>query len=406
MRRSSLRVACAVLGVLALGACAKPKDRRPAVAVRVEAVRPAAFASVWKYSGTVSAHTQVDLAFRVGGYVDSLASTTATAPQNARDDASFGASTDGAKTTARKTKRTKRPLHAGDRVAKGTVLASLRLSDFKQKMSELGGMSAEASAGYKKAKTDLQRAQSLLAEGAISRAEYDAVKARHDALAGGAGAAAARVGQAGLALSDAQLKAPIDAIILERRVEVGSLVAPGAPAFVLADTSMVKVSFGVPDSVQRSLELGQDVSVTADAFPDRSFSGCVTKIAPQADARTRVFDVEATLDNTEGLLKVGMVTNIQVGRGGDHEGPAERILLPLSAVVRIPPNEQGYWAYVVIDEPAGPTAHARPVELANLVGNRVAVTRGLTLGERVIVQGATLVREGQRVNVVPSAGTP
>src|SRR4029453_4871766 len=135
--------------------------------------------------------------------------------------------------------------------------------------SEVSGMSAEASAGFRKARADLERARTLLGEKAISQADFGAIKARHASCAGAAGAAAARVGQAGIALTDSQLKAPFDGIVLERKIEIGALVTPGAPAFVLADTAMVKAVFGVPDGVQREFSLGQELTVSSDFTSDK-----------------------------------------------------------------------------------------------------------------------------------------
>src|SRR5262249_8881867 len=157
-----------------------------------------------------------------------------------------------------------------------------RKEDFKRRYAELASMSAEAGAGYRKAKQDYDRAKQLFAEGVIPQAELDAAKSRFDGYAGSASAANARAGQAELAMSDSRLRAPLNGIILDRRVEVGALVSPGATAFVLADTSTVKILFGVPDSVQQALTPGQEVIVTTDAVPDRSFTAYITKIAAQA----------------------------------------------------------------------------------------------------------------------------
>ncbi|MBX3191028.1 MAG: efflux RND transporter periplasmic adaptor subunit [Labilithrix sp.] len=368
---------------LALGACA-PSDPRTPPAVRVETVTARPTSAIQRYSGTIRAETQVDVAFRAGGFVDSIASVIVE--------------------TGRKSKRrVTRPLQAGDRVTRDLPLASLRLADFREKVSEAGGMSREASAGYRTARAELDRAKKLLANGSISQADYDNVKARHDAMQAGAGAAAARVGQATLALSDAHLKSPLDGILLERRVEVGSLVAPGAPAFTVADTSNVRVSFGVPDTVLGAtrdvLEIGDAVSITTDAVADRSFTGHVTKIAAQADARTRVFDVEATFENPDGVLKVGMPAKIEIG--GEGAAGERAILLPLAAVVRVPPNERGFWVYVLDEVEGAPHVRARAVELSRLVGNRIAVASGLAGGERVVIQGASLVTDRQRVVLVP-----
>lgn len=196
----------AVLLACQLG-CGHPREHvKPPRAVRIESIAQTTQTNTARYSGTVLAQTQVDIAFKVSGYVEAIA----------------GLKID-------KSDKKPRLLQAGDSVARDTVLAALRKQDFKQKYSELAGMSAEASAGYRKAKQDYGRAKKLVDEGTISQAEFDSARARFDGYAGSASAAAARAGQAGLALSDSQLRSPIDGIVLERRVEVAPSFQRASP---------------------------------------------------------------------------------------------------------------------------------------------------------------------------------
>jgi RND family efflux transporter MFP subunit len=374
--------------------CRPRSKTKPPRAVRIELIVPTTQASTARYSGTVFAQTQVDLAFKIGGYVQSISPlggepAAEKAPATKAEKRAIAAHAKAAKAG--------RPLQAGDPVTRGMVLAALRKEDFKQKYAELAGMSAETAAGYRKAKQDFDRAKQLHAENAISQAELDAARSRYDGYAGATTAAAARAGQANIALSDSQLRSPLDGIILDRRIEVGALVPAGAPAFIIADTTIVRVVFGVPDSVQHTLAQGQAITVAVDAVPDRVFSAAITKIAAQADPRTRAFDIEASIDNADGLLKVGMIASIQLGRL--QEAPAVQI--PLSAVVRSPDNPQTFAVFVLGD--GDRVARVRPIELGNLIGNRVSVTRGLTAGDRIVIQGATLLRDNDPVNVVPGA---
>ncbi|HEU4404662.1 MAG TPA: efflux RND transporter periplasmic adaptor subunit [Polyangiaceae bacterium] len=364
----------ALAALAALPACkrAEPPPKRP-VAVRVEALAPSSPESLTPYGGTVLAQTQVELSFKVGGYVKGIG----------RAPGGKGA----------------RLLQPGDAVEKGEVLATLREDDFRNKLSELSGLRSDAASVYARAKLEYERAEGLFAQGAISKAEFDSVKARYGSAAGAAAAAGARVSEASLVLSDAKLRSPIDGIVLSRGVEVGALVAPGAPVFVIADTRTVRVLFGVPDVVRQGLALERPVAVTSDAIPGRVFAGTVTKIAAQADARTRAFDVEATVDNADGALKVGMVAQAVLGASG--EGPGASLLVPLSAVVRPPGAASGFAVFVAAPEAGADVARLRRVGLGELASNRVAVTEGIGPGERVIVQGATLVGDGQRVNVIP-----
>lgn len=358
-----------VAGALLLAAACRPRDvRNSSTPVRV-AIVAGGTPRERSYAGTVAAGAQVALAFKSGGYIQTLG----TAPQ--------------------------RPLEVGDRVAKNTVLASLRQADFRQRFVELAGMNAEASAEYRRARADHERAKSLFAAGAVSAAELDAARARVVGLSGAVTASSARASQASLALFDSRLHAPFDGVVLERLVEVGALVGPETPVLVLAATAKVKVVFAVPDSVVGTLPVGESVRVTTDASSGRVFVGTLTKVAMQADARTRLFELEATLDNADGALKVGMVGRVTIARSEDEAREAAKPSIPLRAVV---PNGAELGVFVVA---ASGLAKARVVTLGALLhGDRVEVRSGLVRGERVVVQGATLLSDGARIEEI--AGAP
>jgi multidrug efflux pump subunit AcrA (membrane-fusion protein) len=178
-RDSSLRAfvgpILALLGALLgpLGCRGRQAPPPPPVAVKLLTVAQTPTESRLVYSGTVKAQTQVDLAFKVGGYVQTVGATGG----HAERDASFARA-------AAKSPLSRRLLQAGDQVARGTLLAALRESDFKQRYSELAGMSAEARASLQKATLDYERAQTLFSQNAISKAEFDAAKTRYHAIAG------------------------------------------------------------------------------------------------------------------------------------------------------------------------------------------------------------------------------
>jgi multidrug efflux system membrane fusion protein len=111
-----------------------------------------------------------------------------------------------------------------------------------------------------------------------------------------------------------------------------------------------------------------------------------------------VFDVEITVPNVDGALKVGMVAAVQVGDASASSAqPA--LVAPLSAIVR--GKGDGYAIYVVEDQAGEAVARLRSVTLGPMIGNQIAVTAGLRPGERVVVSGATIVTDGERVSIMP-----
>jgi multidrug resistance efflux pump len=113
------------------------------------------------------------------------------------------------------------------------------------------------------------------------------------------------------------LEAPISGLVLERPVHVGEVAVPGAPLMTLADLNEVTLTVYVPEDQLGKVQLGQPVSVTVDAYPDRVFQGSVAFIATQAEFTPKnvqtkeervnmVFAVKVKLLNADHALKPGM----------------------------------------------------------------------------------------------------
>ena len=322
-----------------------------------------------RYSAAIEPGTRVDTTFRVGGYVISIASI------------------DG------------RPIQDGDRVTAGMVLASVRPADYDAKVTQARAQLAEATSARDAAAAAVARADALYASRSVTKPEVDQAHSMLAAVDARIAGARALVGEAQLAQGDASLRAPLTGVVLKRLVEVGSLVGPGTPGFVVADTRTVKVVIGVPDTLLTTFRERATATVRTEALPDRQFQGRVTKVSPTADPRSRLFEIELTLPNADGALKPGMVATVQVNRPGDGATTrSEAVVVPLSAVVRPPGESEGYAVYVVRQQGEVATAELRRVRLGVLLGNDITVIDGLAGNERLIVQGATIVTNGARVN--------
>ena len=357
--------------LLLLCGCSGVTSTTPRVptAVKVRQMKREAVGQGSRYAATINAASRVELAFRMGGYVEQVAQVKGV---------------DGKLRT----------LQEGDKVTKGMQLARVRLQDYEQKLSEATASLSEASASRAQADRDHDRATRLFSSGSISRAEMDLARARAQSSRARVQGAAARVAEAQSAMGDASLVAPIDGVILKRNLEPGALVSPGLVCFSIADTTKVKVLFGVADSELEKLKVGSAQNVSTEAFRGRLFKGQISRIAPSADAKSHVFEVEVTIPNPADELKVGMVAalNLPMAAG---EAPAP--LVPLTAVVRSAQHPDGFAVFVVNDA----VAHLRDVELGGFVGNSIPVKSGVTEGESVVVMGATLLSDGQTVQIIP-----
>jgi len=277
----------------------------------------------------------------------------------------------------------------------------VRETEYQERVRQGRARAAEAEASLEKAKLDLERARALFASESLTRPDLDSAQAAFDAGRARVDAANADVELATVAMRDTALVAPASGILLERRVETGVLAGTGTVAFVLGDVTAVKARFGIPDSMIPSLTPGERIDLVVEALAGTRFEGQVTKIAPAADPQSRVFDVEITIPNPDGLLRPGMIGTVSVGVRGAPGSPSALPTLPLSAIVRSAAGSGDYAAFVIERHGDTDVARLRTVQLGELIGNGVAVTNGVAPGDRVIVTGASLLMDGQSVRVIP-----
>ena len=377
MRTDGTIAAIIALGSLVSG-CSQPNasEPKPAQPVKTQAATAALPTSTVRYSASIEAFEQVPLAFKATGYVD---------------DVLRRAGADGKIRVAQ----------PGDRVAKGTVLARVRETDYRERVNQGRARLAEGEASLIKARLDLERARALFGAESLTKPDLDAAQAAFDAADARVSAARADVELALNGLRDCALVAPATGIVLERRIEAGTLAAAGTVGFVLGDVSSVKARFGVPDSTIQSVNLGDRIDVTVDAVAELTFAGRVTAVAPAADPQSRVFDVEVTIPNQEGRLRPGMIGTVALGRSTRvRSAGAPPLTVPLTAIVRSDAGAGQFAVLVVARENGVDIARLRRVELGEVMGNVVAVLKGVSLGDQVVVSGATLLADGDRVQVL------
>jgi multidrug efflux system membrane fusion protein len=409
--------------------CGHKAAEKRVVPVRVAAVELNAASTETRYSATIIPRTEVELAFKVGGYVDALRKIRGV---------------DGKM----------RDIQEGDHISMGAVLARVRQSDYQVKFIEaqsqanearsgidvskaqyeeaLSGIAsskaklAEAEADYLKAKLDFERAENLFASHSMTKADYDSARAQYDMTSAKVAAARSQiqviqakadsakanidvvqaksqsaqavVQETKIPLHDTELKSPLNGLVLEKSIEKGTLVSSGAKAFVVADTSSVKAVFGVADIALPEMKLGSTLSVESESMPGKEFQGQITSVFPAADSRNRAFNVEVTIANPDYLLRPNMIVSLRVGTK-PHVSPQP--VVPLNAVIKSKSNANDYAVIVVTEEGGRQLARLRDVKLGESFGNAVAVAEGLKPGDRVIITGGTMVNDGDQVKVIP-----
>jgi RND family efflux transporter MFP subunit len=376
MNPVAVKRSLAVLGTILLVGLTACKQQNAAetlpLPVHTALVQPIAVGNGAKYSASIVPYTQVTLAFQSGGYVDSIRQVKS--PSGGM-----------------------RNIDQGDWVQKGTVLAVVRQQDYLDKVQQAKAQLSRAQAELDKAKLSFDRVSALYASQSATKPDYDSAQAQLASTTASVTGAQAELNQANVALSYCSLQAPFNGWIVSRNVDLGTLVGPATNGFTLADTKSVKAVFGVPDISISRVKLGQHLAITTDAFPT-SFAGRVSAISPAADPKSRVFSVEVTIPNPHDRLKSGMIASLALDGA---QLPQSVLAVPLSAVIR-DPNSGNNFA-VMIAEGGGDTqtAHLRAVELGNIYGNMIAAKGGLNPGESVITSGVGLIKNGDKVRIIP-----
>jgi RND family efflux transporter MFP subunit len=344
----------------------------PPIPVTVAEVQEYSGAEGVNYSASIVPYTQLPVAFKSAGYVTSIL-------QRKGVDGRV------------------RNLQQGDWVKKGMVLAAVRQADYEHAVAQYKGQLQQAQAGADKSKEDFARAQALYTANALTQTDYDSAKAQFDSSQGAVTTAQAAVAQAQQALSDCELRAPMDGQILQRNIELGALVGTGTTGFTMGDTRMVKAIFAVPDTVLGSIALGKKQAIETETY-NQQFLGLITAVAPQADQKSRTFQVEVTVPNPKDLLKAGMIATLILGQS---KLATPVLVVPLNAIVSTTDGSRAFSVFAVGQDGTKDVARRRLVQTGSAYGNNVAILKGLNSGDRVILNGATLVKEGQAVRIIP-----
>lgn len=398
-----MRVLWGILSVAALylvagcGTKVQQSGQEP-VPVQAETVAMQQVQPSWSYSGEIRPDTEVQLAFKEPGYIASLYRVKG-ADGRMRD------------------------VQVGDEVPTSTILAHLRSSDYEASFNSTVGQQhamqgalevsqAEldrAKANQVKADLDFDRAKALYAANAMTRPDYDSAVEQHTAATANVEAATrqiearrgqlnAALGQAASArinLGDTRLAAPVPGVIVEKNVELGSLVAAGTIAFKLDDIRVVKVNFGVPDNMLGYLKLGAEVPVRLEASEGRTLTGRITEIAASANRESRVFNIEVTLPNRDRSLKVGMIASIRIKRGDAQTVP----VVPMTALMTTESGSTNYSVFTVEQRDGKQFAQLKSVRIGETFGKLVVIDEGLTPGDRIIVNRTNQLSDGSPIRV-------
>lgn len=343
--RTASWLATALLAAACSGGDQPAGQATPGTPVRIAEVEQVSLQSSLRAVGVLAPANEVRLSFKTGGVIASI------------------------------------EVEQGQLVRRGQPLASLA-------QQEVAAAVAQARALADKAERDLERGRALYADEVATREQLDDLTTARD------------VAQANLRAAEfnarfARIEAPADGIVLRKLAEPDELVAAGQPVLVLGDTSggwIVSASLSDRDIVR--VQLGDSARVTLDAYPGQSFTATVIELASAADPRTGTYEMKLSVAPDGARLVQGLVAKVEMTGAAGSGVP----VVPVQALLEADGSEA--IVYVVARREEAEVASRVAIRLGRLVGDRVEVLGGLEAGERVVVEGASYLRDGQAVRVL------
>jgi membrane fusion protein (multidrug efflux system) len=272
---------------------------------------------------------------------------------------------------------------SGAHVSAGQTLVTL---DTRQERAQL----ASAEAQRELVKTNLDRSRRLLEMQLVAQADYDQVAAQFKQ-------AVASVNEIEASIERKIIRAPFAGVAGIRQVNLGQYLRSGDAVVPLQSMNPIYVDFAVPQQQVMSVRVGDAVWASTDGSVPARSAGRVTAINPVVDDATRNVQMQATFQNSDGLLRPGMYVTVKVVLG--RRDPV--IALPATAISFAPYGNSVF----IVEHLKGPDGRSylgvrqQFVKLGGSQGDRVAVLEGVKPGQEVVTSGVFKLRPGAAVLV-------
>ncbi len=327
--------------------------------VEVMELQPGPVRETGEYLGTLISRSSVTLYPQVGGYVRRIA------------------------------------VRPGEQVKEGQLLLVV---DPGREAAGLRGLQAEresARVSRELARRNLQRSESLVREGVVSRQEYEQAVAQAQSAEAAVRAAEAQLQAQQVQLGYFQVNAPFAGVVGDIPVKLGDSVTPQTALTSVDQSRALEVSVAVPVERAGQVKPGSTPVEVLNEEGQPVVSAPVFFVAPNPDARTQLVEVKAAFDNTVGL-RAGQVVRARVV----YE-TREALRLPTYAVAR--QSGQDFALVVVQGDGGGSVVSQRPVKLGEVEGNAFEVKSGLEAGALVAVGSVQMLRDGMPVEPRPAS---
>jgi len=287
---------------------------------------------------------------------------------------------------------TKQLYTEGDNIKEGAALFTIDRAPFEIALAEARAALAQAKADLEKAQREATRLKPLVGEKAVSQKELDDANTALQTAQAAVMANEARVRDAELNLSYTDVLAPISGVTGRAQQSVGSLINAGGASSLLTTMNIIDpiwVRFAFSESETRQLRQSGGKTAVKLVLPDGSvydLPGKLNFTASTVNTNTGMVPFRAEFPNPKSRLLPGQFVRVQVS-----VGERDAYLVPQAALSQ---TEQGQMLFTVAKDN---TVAPRPVETDGWSGTDWVVTKGLTPGDKVIVDNLMKLRPGAPV---------
>ncbi len=277
-------------------------------------------------------------------------------------------------------------VNLGDSVRRGQVLARLEPTDLELAAQGGAASAAQARSALKLAEAELARYRSLRDKGFVSAAALDQRQATADAARAQVDAMQSTHAEQTRKVDYTALTAGSDGIVTAYDCNPGQVVDPGQPVLSLARGDEKEIAVHLPEVMLPHVRSTALITISLNALPGKTYTGKLRELAAAADPATRTFAARIAVSDADAAMRLGMSATVEV-----HAAGAQTLVLPLGAVTSRD-GKPGVW---VVD--GSDIVHRTAVTLGDIDGDSVRVVNGLNSGDTVVIAGANLLRDGEKV---------
>ncbi len=281
----------------------------------------------------------------------------------------------------------------GDRVQQDQLLAELDTRAIRLQLEQAKAGYAVAEANYKDAQRNMERMGRLKSENAVSEQQYEQLELAFDAADAQLQQAKAALNLAEYNLGVSIMRAPFAGVIASKNAEVGDVInplmggfSPSSGVLTLMDFSRVKIEIEVSSRDIARIKKGMAALLSVDAYPDNVFSGRVSVVNLAADAMTRKFGVQITVNNPELLLRPNTFGEVTL-EISTHENA---LVIPQIAIL------ENKYVFVAQNDN---TVVRKEISLGLQNTDMVEVTSGIEEDDLVVVDGNFGLEDGSKIEI-------